>query len=315
MNQLHLRLKHCSNPMKILRSFLIYGMLVFGLTACPFLEPPAPLAPLPIPKVKEQKDYTSLTTACHLVKITYNNNEYVTNTYDTQNRIIREEASNGNVTTYSYDTDGYLQKYVFTSPPPYVGHITVFEYDSNKIISKITATDDKRDYFGFNTQEYFYEKGRLLKYQIVQRNNPTPYILEYKILAWDSQGRPTEKLIPKGSYDNIPYHVYYKYDEVGNVVEFRSDGKAIDRNAYVTTTTYDNNPTIKSAVYKFKGISRNNFFGTENLNNRTYSKTVYSDGSMQEYVYSYTYNASGFPIEYFFNGVRQASYEYAGCIQ
>jgi hypothetical protein len=281
-----------------------------SLTACPFLEPPLPLAPLPIPKVKEQKNYTDITTACRIVKDRFE----TTYIYDTQNQLSRIEYKNGNISQYTYSTDGYLQQVQFNSPPPYTSGSTVYEYDSNKILSKYTYTT-KPNQFGDTFQEvYFYEKGRLLKWQYITRIGPNPSVIEYKVLAYDSQGRHIEYLYPSINGKKA-YSVYIKYDERGNEIEVRDNSE----NPQVVTIWYDKNPNPLYAISRFRGVpaSVGDLIWGSSPNNKIYQDRLYTDGrvTVEFPETTYLYNASGFPVEMIRSGVQSFNASYAGCIQ
>jgi len=290
---------------------LLYGLLAVSLNACPFLEPPAPLAPLVQPKTQ---------------KTSYKANACKVKTYNS-------DPSNGRV--YTYDAEGKLIK------ERDLGNYFGYDYSYNAAGFLVQRDVFYGEGYTFPDQTYEYNADGTLK------NDPNSLAVLYRNakLEYDAAGRVTKVTIDQGTITykyNAAGHliederkgkfcdgssactVLIRYDDNGN--EILSQSKSDEFGTQSTETTYDTHPNPQNLLPVFKGWPAhrplNNIVRQVTKSDSFVRNGVTYPAQQTTTTYTYTYNSLGYPVQvnYTFTSLdtfqnRTGSYsnEYESC--
>lgn len=211
---------------------------------------------------------------------------------------IVEYRSNGGVTSYQYNAEGFIIKEVFTSDnKPEKNKTTLYSYDDTNRLIKEEVSSISNSY---DNIIYEYKNGILIgvNYYGGWRGDDKSKIL------YDAKGR-----IFKIKYD-YGEEVTHTYDDEGNVTktEYHTNGN-------LTTLfewgDYDDKERIISAKKGYISLD-------ESKNNPGYmALTYYNSGEVvyqNEIKYTYQYNSSNLPVSvlnaYKSGGVDESTYTY-----
>jgi hypothetical protein len=298
--------------MKLLRYLSLYGLLIVGLTACPFLEAPEPLAPLTKPKTQKQA-YKS--TVCRIKS--YNREPFrrIQYEYDAEGKPLRKITtylSDGvfperqSITTFTYDANGFLVRKKTEGPE---SGAMEYKYDANGQLIVSPTTQDpnvivlERDAAGRETKANYY--GTL----ITTRYNAAGHTAETNSV--DVYGNQLRAL----------------FDDNGNATLAEMSNQEGVYSA--TQYTYDDKPKpvfIDPELYfAFKGFPPQS---SERRGNNLLSM-ITKDGKgvvTESQSYTYTYSTAGYPVKGTWKVTRANPFpgekastewtnEYEGCIQ
>ncbi|WP_202707342.1 DUF6531 domain-containing protein, partial [Sporosalibacterium faouarense] len=219
----------------------------------------------------------------YVTKKIYNDGTYEQYTYDQWGNKDSIRDRNGNTTNYLYNARGDLLE--LTSPSPF-SYETIFEYDENNNIEKITNPSGA-------TTTYTYNENENLEESIVSINETTNGITSY---TYDDKGRVLTITDPENNVTTLEYENHKDpvriTDPEGNEVSYTYDGvgrKKTITTSYGTTTLYYNDlDKIIKIVDADGNTTRMKYDGQGNLikliNPEQYNESV-DDGVGTTYEY------------------------------
>lgn len=268
--------------MKLLRCLSLYGLLSVSLTACPFLEPPAPLSPLVQPKTQKEAYKSKI---CRPKKLLGN----IELTYAEDGKAVsRKDASKTQL--YEYDTNGFLSKTTETFAGYSLLREYISKYDNQGKLSYMSSVSN-----GILEFEWFYENGKPTScYRYVDG------IRGSNVCIVDDQGRLTKE-------DNT----LYEYQTDGSL---RSMTFALDNMKFLME--YDDKINPESLIPVFKGHPPGYHVMWQQAHNIKTVQVILNGQALPVETYEYTYKGQ-LPIssKVISNGtvVNSYSYEYEGC--
>ena len=232
--------------------------------------------------------------------------------YSTDGKILSEVDADGTI-DYTYDTDGNMATAVYSDGSVYcydaagkvtsytdaAGNVTSYTYDAAGNISSVTS-DGKTESYVYDTDGnltgYTDVRGNIYGYSYNTEGQPTSYTVNGKTTSYtyDSNGNCTSITNAAGETS------YYTYNDNGALTQFT------DASGNVTTYTYNaDNSSIAKTIYadgtfeEYKYDASNNVSNWIGRNGQTAMYTVNANGDVTSITYSdgrtlaYTYDADG----------------------
>ncbi len=264
----------------------LYGLLMLGLTACPFLDSPAPIEPLAQEKTGKQS-YKS--RVCRPIQVSSADGVYrYTFQYDKEGRISSVLHHNtGRTHTYHYDKRGHLEA-VLSGLPGY--DISLFFYSDNNMSQRTVRRGQ-----AFADDNFYYDNNVLKGcFFGADRFNSWCNVNQFGIIeALVFGNRKTSYTYDGGNtraYRNVTYVENRINDQINAFWQYE----------------FDNHPSPLSLV-QFKDVPQSaDLYSRDpqanDKNNPTkeaYKKIDLFGRILESYdvTYTYTYNSAGYPTK------------------
>jgi len=194
------------------------------------------------------------------------------------------------ILVFNYDSKNRLSDYVLTKGN--YPDTEVFKYDNDGKLIRLSfnhSTDgDKEDYIAFSYNGDTVNATEHIKYEGEDEQTYT------YIYTLNDKGVVTKKIRESG------YYYLYTYDGNNNLTKAQYYD---ENNELIRTTTweYDDKKSLLSdlSLPLWFFVAYNTDFSQFAGKNNAVKKThAYSDDEVEEYLYSYTYDADGYPTSY-----------------